>query len=160
VHPLSQRERESITHTGLDSVLKTVDGVLHDALNTLYQDILYFQNVIWFHDTCINIISFTVIKKSTAVPALIFMRLSSTQQKELCTDILYQIHPNWTINLESMDKYSFMPLSMVFTMSIFMKITFTHYAIMDIFCTYLKASGCIPIKVKYVLEACFRGVGS
>lgn len=41
---------------------KTANGAFRDAVRALYQDILYFQNVLRCHGTPINVISFRPIK--------------------------------------------------------------------------------------------------
>jgi hypothetical protein len=75
------------------------------------QSLVYFQNVFWFHDTGV-LTSIYDHKKSTAFLAPSFTKLANDQQHYVQ---MYHSghHPDWTINLEIVDKNSFTPLSRV-----------------------------------------------
>jgi hypothetical protein len=90
--PTKKKKKNCITHAGLNSVQKTANGVLHNVPNALYQDILYFQNIIWFYDTCINVISFMATKKKYNAPCTDFHGIQQ-YQTELGTDIFHQTSP-------------------------------------------------------------------
>jgi hypothetical protein len=50
---------DSHSHTSESTMTNsTVTNVLHDTILRLYQDILLFQNVMRFHQTCVTVISF------------------------------------------------------------------------------------------------------
>ena len=65
--------------------------ILCDAVNTLHQGILYFQNVIRFSHTCVYVISLTPIMKERPYP-----RQGSRNSKMLNGIICTTLTPNFT----------------------------------------------------------------
>ena len=61
------------------------NGVRHDVVHRLYQDVLYCQNFVWFHGTRVNVIIYPH-KPSRASHVAILTKLSY--------NLLYRISPN------------------------------------------------------------------
>lgn len=57
------KKKGVVMHNPYGIVYSRLNSKLRYVVNTHNQGILYFQNAIWFYDTCTNIISFMVIKK-------------------------------------------------------------------------------------------------
>jgi hypothetical protein len=49
----------------LSAVFKNQIGseVVRDAVHRLYQGVLYFKNIVKFHETCLSVISFIPVRK-------------------------------------------------------------------------------------------------
>lgn len=70
--------------------------------------LLYFQNVIQFHGTQVNVILFTLLRKVPTFPVLIFTKLTNPEKYYLLK-LYAEFVPNGTINVEKMDTNSFRP---------------------------------------------------
>jgi hypothetical protein len=72
----------------MGSIDNTAKGKLHDAAHRLYQSVLYFQNVIQYYMTLVNLISFTHIKSDLLPTDFHKTNKCSTT---LCAHLLYYI---------------------------------------------------------------------
>jgi hypothetical protein len=68
-----------------------VYGVLRNVVYKFHQSLLQFVNGIRSHDTSLNAILFTPIRKATAFLVPIFIAFTNAQQTALYAAILYRI---------------------------------------------------------------------
>jgi hypothetical protein len=75
----------------------TANGTLCDAVSTLYQGVLYFENVILCHGTCKNVISIMPQVKK-AFPRSTVTKLTNSKQRYI--HVTYtKFHSNWKIRV-------------------------------------------------------------
>lgn len=69
------------------------NGAFRDAVHRHHQGVLYVQNIALFRDRRLNVITFTAIKKRTALPVPVCWELGNAQQR--CVQILYRTAPKY-----------------------------------------------------------------
>jgi hypothetical protein len=90
---------------------KTANGLFGDAAHIINRGVLYLPNVMWFHLTHANEISFTPIIK-VFVPLQIFTKLVSAEHHYVQTaDTEFRAHR--TVSAQSAGRHSFTSLSKV-----------------------------------------------
>jgi hypothetical protein len=72
---------------------KTENDVLHDVIYKLYHNVLYFQNIIVFHSTRVNVISFKPLRK--VWPFLCRLTWIRSAQQQGCTNFPKFLAPPW-----------------------------------------------------------------
>jgi len=64
-------------------VLTVGGGALRDVGHELYQGVLYFQNVIWFYGSRVNVIPLTAIKAAWPALTPIFTKFVNVGQRHV-----------------------------------------------------------------------------
>jgi hypothetical protein len=86
-------------------VNKITSVAILDVVHEIYQGVLYFQNVVSFQGTRVNVISFMPVS-STAFAAPIFTKLTNTRQRYVQTTYT-KFNPDWKMSVQSMDRNLF-----------------------------------------------------
>ena len=79
-------------------LLKNTKVVLRDGVHMFHRNVLYFESVIPYHGTHVNVVWFMPIRK--VCPSLCQIKWSSQLVTALCSGLLYKIHPKQTTNVE------------------------------------------------------------
>lgn len=87
--------------------IKNTKGAFLDVVHTIQHAVLHFMNITQFHDTHVNVNSFTD-RKAWLYPTPIYSIL--TKPQPYCVQISYtKFQPNQTINVTNMDRNCFTP---------------------------------------------------